>query len=198
MQDQLSMLTPMLTLPEQLHTERLVLRAPCAADAAFMFEAYTQDMAVARYMVWRPHRSVLETEAFIAWCMQAWAGGGAMPYVLAFRDNPHRPIGMLEARPSAHTVDMGYVLAGEHWRKGLMSEAIAAMVEAALAQPACFRVQATCHVDNAASARTLEKSGFVREGRLERYAINPNISDEPEPCFMYARCKPWNPFKNAC
>ncbi len=179
----------MLTLPQQLHTERLVLRAPCAADAVSIFESYTQDMEVARYMVWRQHRSVGETQAFIAWCMQAWAGGAAMPYVLACRDQPQRPIGMLEARLSAHTVDMGYVLAREHWRKGLMSEAIAALVEAALAQSACFRVQATCHVDNAASARTLEKSGFVREGRLERYAINPNISDQPEPCLMYARCK---------
>ena len=180
----------MLTLPEQLQTERLVLRAPCTADTAAIFEAYTQDTEVARYMVWRPHRSVGETQAFIAWCMQAWAGGVARPYVLAFRDNPQRPIGMLEARLSAHTVDMGYVLAREQWRQGLMSEAIGALVEAALAQPACFRVQATCHVDNAASARTLEKSGFVREGRLERYAINPNVSDQPEPCFMYARCKP--------
>ena len=99
--DQLSMRTPMLTLPQQLLTERLVLRAPCAADTAAIFEAYTQDMEVARYMVWRPHRLVGETEAFIAWCMQAWASGAAMPYVLAFRDNPQRPIGMLEARLSA-------------------------------------------------------------------------------------------------
>ncbi len=120
----------------------------------------------------------------------AKGGDTCRPYVLTMRDSPDQPIGMLEARLSAHTLDMGYVLAREHWRTGLMSEAIAAMVEAAFTQPECFRVQATCHVDNAASARTLEKSGFAREGRLERYAINPNISDEPEPCFMYARCKP--------
>lgn len=33
------------------------------------------------------------------------------------------------------------------------------------------------------------ESGFVREARLERYTVNPNISSEPRPCFMYARCR---------
>lgn len=176
-------------LPDQLRTKRLILRAPRPADAAFIFDAYTRDVEVARHLVWRPHQGLSETEAFIAYCVQAWAGGASRPYVLAFHDSEEVPIGMLEARIITHTIDFGYVLARAHWGQGLMPEAIAALVAAALALPECFRLQATCHVDNAASARTLEKSGFVREGRLERYAQFPNIDDEPQPCLMYARCR---------
>lgn len=175
-------------LPDQLHTRRMILRAPRSADAAHIFEAYAQDMHVARHMVWRPHQAISESEAFIAYCMQAWAGGSSRPYVVALNDDEHVPIGMLEARLFPHTIDLGYVLARKYWGDALMPEAIVSFTEAAQSLQDCFPVQATCHVDNTASARTLEKSGFLREGRLERYAMFPNIDDKPQPCFMYARC----------
>ncbi|MET0807138.1 MAG: GNAT family protein [Pseudoxanthomonas sp.] len=179
-----------LSLPERLQTQRLVLREPREADASLIFDAYTQDIDVARHMTWRPHRHVSETEAFIAWCMQAWSSGRSRPYVLAYRDNAAIPIGMLEARLFlSPTVDIGYVLQGASWGTGLMSEAIAALSAVALADPECFRVQATCDTENPASARTLEKCGFLREGRLERHTVLPNLDPEPRSSFMYARCR---------
>jgi RimJ/RimL family protein N-acetyltransferase len=177
------------TLPELLKTPRLILRAPRPGDAACLFDAYTQDDEVTRHMVWRPHQTLLETEAFIAYCMSCWESGAGRPYVLAFHRNQDLPIGMLEARIAQHSIDIGYVLQRACWGQGLMPEAIAALADAALSLPDCFRVQATCHVHNTASARTLEKSGFVREGRLERFAVLPNIGSEPAPAFMYARCR---------
>jgi len=69
-----------------------------------------------------------------------------------------------------------------------MTEAIRAFTDAALRIPGIFRVQATCDVDNRASARALEKAGFSLEGRIERYMVHPNISSEPRPSFLYARC----------
>jgi [ribosomal protein S5]-alanine N-acetyltransferase len=52
-----------------------------------------------------------------------------------------------------------------------------------------YRVHAACDVENIASQRALEKASFVREGRLERFTVHPNISPEPRPCFMYAKCR---------
>jgi len=80
-------------------------------------------------------------------------------------------------------------LPDEYWGAGLMPEAIDAFSQLALSLPDYYRIQATCDTENAASARTLEKSGFVREGRLERHTVLPNLSDEPRASFMYARCK---------
>lgn len=179
-----------LPLPDQLQTPRLILRAPRSSDAAAIFNAYTQDAEVAHYMVWRPHTVIAETEGFIAYCMQGWERGTARPYVLAFRDSDDAPIGMLDARIQSHIVDLGYVLGRPHWGSGLMCEAILALTEAALSLPACFRVQATCDVENRASARTLENAGFKREGVLERHLVLPNIGPEPRASLMYARCKP--------
>lgn len=176
-------------LPDRIQTQRLILREPRQADAALIFDTYTQDAEVARYMVWRPHTMPGETEGFIERCRQGWSSGVSRPYVLAFHDSEHIPLGMLEARLQSHMIDIGYVLGRQYWGAGLMPEAIMALSELALALPDCFRIQATCDVENRASARTLEKSGFVREGRLERHMIHPNRSAEPSACFMYARCR---------
>jgi RimJ/RimL family protein N-acetyltransferase len=95
-------------------------------------------------MVWRPHLTLAETEAFIAHCMQGWADGRARPYVLTHHENDDVPIGMLDARVLSHTIDIGYVLQRKYWGVGFMSEAINALSDAALALPDCFRIQATC------------------------------------------------------
>jgi len=112
-----------------------------------------------------------------------------MPYVLSERHAPSAVIGMLEARPLAHKVDLGYVLSPSVWGRGYMPEAIRGLIAIALGQSEVFRVQAFCDVENIASQRTLEKSGFLREGRHERFFVHPNLSSEPRPCYMYAKCK---------
>lgn len=175
-------------LPEPIETPRLLLRRPRADDAQAIFDAYTQDERVCKYMIWSPHRELAETERFITGCGVAWEAGARNAYVLADAGTG-RAVGMLEARLQGSTVDIGYVLAPALWGRGLMTEAIRALTSAALARPQFFRVQASCDVTNTASARTLEKAGFVREGRLERHTIHPNLSSEPRPCFMYARVR---------
>jgi RimJ/RimL family protein N-acetyltransferase len=168
---------------------RLVLREPQLADAAVLFESYEQDVEVPRYMTWRPHTELSQTETFIRECMRAWGAGDHQPYVLTERGNEHLPVGMIDARTHGHILEIGYVIARSRWGHGLMPEAIRAVADAALATPEIFRVQATCDVENRASARALEKSGFVLEGRLERWIVHPNVSAEPRPSFMYARCR---------
>ena len=175
-------------LPEELATSRLRLRAPIAADAAAIFRSYTQDPLVCHFMIWTPHRTNRQTEEFIESCIDSWRTGDRLPYVVAEQESDVA-IGMIEARMQRTTVDIGYVLAREHWNKGFMPEAICSLTSAALSDPETFRVQASCDTENNPSQRALEKSGFSREGRLERYIVHPNISSEPRACFMYAKCK---------
>jgi len=139
-------------------------------------------------MIWTPHSTEQQTEEFIGSCIDSWRSGDRLPYVIAEQPSGVA-IGMIEARVQRTTVDIGYVLARAHWNKGLMSEAVSSLASAALSDPETFRVQASCDTENIPSQRTLEKAGFSREGRLERYIVHPNLSSEPRACFMYARCK---------
>jgi RimJ/RimL family protein N-acetyltransferase len=173
-------------LSDELVTPRLRLRRPVVEDAGAIFEAYAQDAGVCRFMIWSPHASQAVTDAFIASCIAAWDVGERLPYVITERES-NAAIGMIEARRLGTTVDVGYVLARARWGHGLMPEAVHALSDAALGDPGLFRVQASCDTENIASQRSLEKAGFTREARLERYIVHPNLSPEPRACFLYGR-----------
>ena len=172
-------------LPEEIEGPRICLRRPVSSDAEVIFKAYAQDAAVCRFLTWQPHKSAATTREFIAVCIEAWKADARRPYVIAEKPSSDA-IGMIEARIQRSTVELGYVLARLHWGKGLMAEAISLLAKASLARPRIFRVQAFCDVENTQSQRVLEKAGFKREGRFERWMIHPNMSAEPRPCFMYA------------
>jgi ribosomal-protein-alanine N-acetyltransferase len=176
-------------LPATFETPRLVARLPVPGDASLVFASYATRPEVSRYMIWKPHLELATTEAFISECIAAATAGTRLPYVLAERHAPEALIGMLEARPQAHKVDLGYVLTPSVWGRGYMPEAISVFTALALSRPEIFRVQVFCDVENVPSQRTLEKAGFSREGRHERFLVHPNLSPEPRPCYMYAKCK---------
>jgi RimJ/RimL family protein N-acetyltransferase len=57
-----------------LRTERLISRKLRMDDAQAIFEAYATDPLVARFMTWRVHRGVQETESFVTapLCRARW------------------------------------------------------------------------------------------------------------------------------
>lgn len=173
-------------LPERFDTQRLRLRKPKISDAARIFATYGQDSSVAHYMIWRPHTEIEQTNEFVRGCIEAWEGEARLPYVIVHHGEDE-PIGMLDARLHDHMVDIGYVLAKSEWGRGQMPEAIEVLVGKLFVSPSIHRVQATCDVDNKASRRTLEKSGFIQEGRFGRYTVHPNITSIARACYMYAR-----------
>jgi len=172
-------------LPDRLETERLILRPIARGDALAIFAGYAQDPEVVRYLSWRPHRRLAETESYIDRCLMA-PGTRARTYALIGRADG-RLLGAFELRgPEPHRLDCGYVLARPSWGRGLMTEALAAAARWAMDQSDIWRIGAVCDVDNFASARVMEKAGLAREGILRRWILHPNISPDPRDCFSYA------------
>lgn len=174
--------------PEIIETRRLRLRAPRLSDAPAIFGGYAQDSQVTRYLVWRTHKDIRETEGFLEQCVAAWGAGTEFPWVITLRENSEL-IGMLELRVEGFKASVGYVIARRFWGRGLMAEALEPIIGWALGQRGIYRVWAVCDVENAASARVMEKTGMQREGLLRRNVLHPNISDEPRDSYCYAVVK---------
>ena len=66
--------------------------------------------------------------------------------------------------------EIGYWLSQKHWGKGIMSEAVAAMVEYAFTSTRLLRVYACIFENNPASMRVLAKNGFIPEA-IHRKAV---------------------------
>jgi ribosomal-protein-alanine N-acetyltransferase len=101
-------------LPDTFHTTRLKLRPIAPEDARPIFDAYAQDAIVTRFLIWRPHRSRSDTEAYIAQCI-ATPPDISRTYVLTDRtDGDLR--GTFALRLAApHRLDCGYTLARAWW-----------------------------------------------------------------------------------
>jgi [ribosomal protein S5]-alanine N-acetyltransferase len=171
--------------PRHFETARLRLRPPALEDAPALFEQYTQDAEVTRYMTWKPHTDASETDAYLRRALSDWEDGSAFPWVVT-RTQDDQLMGMVEVRIDRYKADLGYVLAKAFWGEGYMTEAVAAVLGWAAEQETIYRVWAVCDVDNLASARVMEKAGMQREGILRRWILHPNISGEPRDCYCYA------------
>jgi RimJ/RimL family protein N-acetyltransferase len=176
--------------PPTIATDRLVLRRPVAADAERIFERYSSDAEVTRYLSFPRHVSVDQTRAFLAWSDAEWARWPAGPYLIESREDGTLLGSTGFSFESPQRAATGYVLARDAWGRGYATEALRAMVETA-PQLAIRRLQAFCHPDHRPSWHVLEKCGFLREGTLRLYAELPNLAPR-EPCdlLLYARTFP--------
>jgi RimJ/RimL family protein N-acetyltransferase len=85
-----------------------------------------------------------------------------------------------------HTAEFGYWLAEKFWGKGIMTEAVSAFVTYCFENFPLNRMFASAYASNPASARVLEKAGFVFEGRLHKNVIKDGqILDS----LLYAKTK---------
>lgn len=71
--------------------------------------------------------------------------------------------------------EFGYWLGRAHWGRGVMSKVVAAFAPWAMSQLSLQRLQATVLGFNLASARVLQKSGFLEEGVMRRAACKGGI-----------------------
>jgi len=69
--------------------------------------------------------------------------------------------------------EIGYWLSEKHWGKGIMTEAVAAMVNYAFTQSRWLRLFACIFENNPASMRVLSKNGFSPEA-IHRKAVMKN------------------------
>jgi [ribosomal protein S5]-alanine N-acetyltransferase len=85
-----------------------------------------------------------------------------------------------------HTATVGYWLGEEFWGRGIMTEVLAAVTDFCFDNFPLRRISAEVFANNPASARVLEKAGFVLEGRLKNHVIKDGqLLDS----LLYARTK---------
>lgn len=51
-------------------TERTIVRSPIIEDAKDIYNNYTQDSEVTKYLVWKPHTDIQQTLDWINFCIK--------------------------------------------------------------------------------------------------------------------------------
>jgi [ribosomal protein S5]-alanine N-acetyltransferase len=112
-------------------------------------------------------------EAMIERSLIRWAAGDLSKWGVALRQDDQLvgTCGFNEWSQVHRWAELAFDLAQGHWGKGLMRQAVTAILQWTYRQDEVNRVQAFVRVDNSRSMRLLERSGFMREGCLRSYRV---------------------------
>ena len=152
-----------------LETERLILRKMVLNDAEAVF-AYASNSEVSRYTLWETHRSIEDSRAFLEFATQKYENGGEPDWGIVYRGNGCLvgACGFVNWEAEHARAEVGFVLSREYWGRGLMSEAVRAILRFGFKRMNLNRIEARCIAENAASARVMEKAGMFYEGTLRQ------------------------------
>lgn len=159
-------------LPSLL-TQRLVIRPARIGDAQDLFE-YSKDPEVARHVLWEAHKSVHQTRQYVRFLLRQYRMCAPSSFVIELRQTGKviGTIGFMWVQPENRSAEVGYSLSRAYWNQGLMSEALAAVVEFGFQSLHLNRVEAQHESDNPASGRVMEHVGMRREGHLRQRLYN--------------------------
>jgi [ribosomal protein S5]-alanine N-acetyltransferase len=171
-----------------IETPRLLLRPLNDGDAESLFAIFS-DPAVMRYWSSPPWTDPAQALRLLEGEREALAGRSDLRLGLVPRDGDGRVVGTLSLyriNAACRSAEIGYALARGEQGRGLMNEALAAVIDCAFDHRpgAPFddlqlnRIEADIDPRNAASCRAMERLGFLREGLLrERWIVAGEVSD---------------------
>lgn len=172
----------------RIETNRLILRAWEERDLHDFYE-YASVEGVGEKAGWNHHQSLEESRRILGFFIN-----GKRTFALEWKENG-KVIGSLGLEPRDEDAglngelmgrEIGYVLSKDYWGRGLMPEAVKAVIDY------CFDVLGydylTCgHFDhNDRSRRVVEKSGF----QFLKNVVTPTVRGIDEPGKMYVMYNP--------
>ena len=153
-----------------LTTQRLILRPFRATDAEQAFSGWMSDPAVTKYLTWERHESIFLTRQLLA----AWEQEAKLLTTYHWA-TVWRETGVVIGDISVPTADMrsqwaeiGYCLSRAFWGRGIMTEALSAVIDFLIGKVGFLRIEAKHATENVASGRVMEKCGMQLEGVLRK------------------------------
>ena len=153
-----------------LQTPRLVLRRFTADDAQDMYENWAADPQVCRFMTWPPHESAQASRAVLTRWAEAYADPAQYQWAIVWRESGHvmGSISVVDVNDAQQHCEVGYCLSRALWNRGVMTEALTAVLGELFDGVGMHRVEARHDTRNPASGRVMEKAGLRREGTLRQ------------------------------
>ena len=163
-----------------LQTERLILGRLTVEDASAVF-AFRSDPEVQRYNGGALTR-IEEAADLIILFESGFRERTRIEWGITLRGADETVIGdfgYAHWSPSHRRAEIGYCLARGHWRQGIASEALRAIVAFGFQSMELNRIHACPWCENVASVRLLERNGFQQEGvRREEFWDGGAFHDE--------------------
>ena len=146
-----------MTAPE-LHTRRLLLRGFGDEDVRPLFERFFSVPGAVKYTGETLHESDYDT---FLWLKRAITSDDRIVWGFERENDGLVGFGGLEREKGPGTWELAYYIFADDWGRGIAAEASERIAEYAGDVLHADRLTAKCSVENAASAKVLQKLGFT-------------------------------------
>jgi ribosomal-protein-alanine N-acetyltransferase len=152
----------------RIETSRLVLRDIKPSDAKNLF-SFMSDAETLKNNLMIPHKKIEETDKFITTLKKQYVKKREIRWGITLKESDTiiGTIGYFNFYPQDFQAEIGVILGKQHWRGGIMTEALMAALTFGFKKMAFNRITIFILPTNAAAIRLATKVGFRQEGLLK-------------------------------
>lgn len=151
-----------------LSTERLLLRRILFTDAADLF-ILRADENIMRFIPRPLAKSVEDVNNLIQSIDEGTAKNELINWAITLKEENKLigTIGFVRTTLQHHRAEVGYLLHNDYQGKGIMQEALTAVIDFGFKQMKLHSIEAIIDPDNIASAKLLERNHFIKEAHFK-------------------------------
>ena len=149
-----------------IETPRLILRRAVREDAEPMFRNWASDPEVTKFLTWPAHDSIAVSEMVIGSWLQEYEKENYYQWMIVLRElgEPIGSISVVRQNDHVEEAEIGYCIGTCWWHKGIMTEALSAVIEYLFTEVGMNRVAARHDPNNPNSGGVMRKCGMKYEG----------------------------------
>lgn len=149
---------------QTIETERLILRKFRLDDAQAMFDNWANDPRVTRFLTWEPHGTPENTRQVLEiWC-NSYEDLRSYQWAIEYDGKIIGSICAVKVDERDESAELGYCMGYDYWNKGIMSEAVGAIIDFLFGEVGFNRIEIAHAVKNPGSGRVAQKCGLTYEG----------------------------------
>ncbi len=176
---------------KRLETNRLILRRFTVADAEDMYRNWASDPEVTRFLTWPCHASAEATAALLGSWVEKYRDGDCFNWAIELKETRSviGNISVVRLDETVNAAETGYCLGRAYWGRGIMPEALRAIMAYLFDEADISRISACHDANNPKSGRVMQKAGMKYEG-THRQAGKNNRGICDMVCYAALRSDP--------
>lgn len=151
---------------QTIETPRLILRRAIREDTDPMFRNWASDPEVTKFLTWPPHANIGVTQTVLECWLAEYEKADYYQWMIVLREigEPIGSISVVRQNDAVEEAEIGYCIGSQWWHKGVMSEALSAVIEYLFTEVGMNRIAARHDPNNPHSGGVMRKCGMVYEG----------------------------------
>ena len=151
---------------QTIETSRLILRRAIREDAEQMFRNWASDLEVTKFLTWPAHSNITVSEMVIGSWIQEYEKDSYYQWMIVLKElgEPIGSISVVRQNDRVEEAEIGYCIGSTWWHRGIVSEALAAVIEYLFTEVGMNRVAARHDPNNPNSGGVMRKCGMKYEG----------------------------------